>query len=162
MNQRGITPVVATVLLLLLTVGIGGFTYVWMTRTQKKVAGGISKRFSKMLGGVKAGATIESAWPTNTTTNENLSLSIRNTGSTNLKFDRNTTTIYCNKKPATYGFQSEKTIKPGNTQTFKLDCSQNTLKPCCCPFGKDSITLKISSPKVSMTRTFYNETICQD
>ena len=158
MNRKGITPIVATILLLLLTVAVGGFTYVWMTRVQKGITGGITERITKALTGMKASGTIESIWGSGT----QLNLSVRNNGDVDLDFSTDTANIFCNGKPlsitAVGGETAGLTLAPGDTTIVTVDCSaQQDL--CCCDPGLniDSVTLKITIPETEIMGTLYNK-----
>ncbi|MCW1296883.1 MAG: hypothetical protein OH319_04350 [Candidatus Parvarchaeota archaeon] len=49
MNKKGITPVIATILLLLMTVAAAGTAYFWMVSVQSKIQTGVSTGIEQQL-----------------------------------------------------------------------------------------------------------------
>ena len=72
--MKGITPVIAVILLLLITVSLVGFAFVWFTRVATTAATGIENQTSKLL--ATKSVRIENAKVSGTTTN----IDLRNTG----------------------------------------------------------------------------------
>ncbi|MBI2233313.1 MAG: hypothetical protein HYU56_05310 [Candidatus Aenigmarchaeota archaeon] len=72
--MKGITPVIAVILLLLITVSLVAFAYTWFTRVATTAATGIENQTSKLL--ATKSIRIENAKVSGTTTN----IDLRNTG----------------------------------------------------------------------------------
>ena len=72
--MKGITPVIAVILLLLITVSLVGFAFVWFTRVATTAATGIENQTGKLL--ATKSVRIENAKVSGTTTN----IDLRNTG----------------------------------------------------------------------------------
>ncbi|NOR85178.1 hypothetical protein GQ473_03595 [archaeon] len=76
MNRKGITPIIAIVLLLMMTVAAFGMTFVWVQKTQGEIQQGVSDDITNMMGKNAAQFGIESVYEDG---NE-ISVIIRNTG----------------------------------------------------------------------------------
>jgi len=80
-TRRGITPIIAVILLLLMTVAAAGAAFLWITKFQ----GLVSQQMNKQLGseqrceGIKL--SIDQVW----LTSPNISFTLRNAGTYNLK-----------------------------------------------------------------------------
>ena len=72
--MKGITPVIAVILLLLITVSLVAFAFTWFTRIATTAATGIENQTSKLL--ATKSVRIENAKVSGTTTN----IDLRNTG----------------------------------------------------------------------------------
>ena len=72
--MKGITPVIAVILLLLITVSLVGFAFVWFTRVATTAATGIENQTAKLL--ATKSVRIENAKVSGTTTR----IDLRNTG----------------------------------------------------------------------------------
>ena len=75
--KKGVTAVVATVLLLMMTVAAAGLAYVWITEMQKNIQIGTETQYNNQQIQAEAKLSIDSAW----NTSGNISLVLRNTGS---------------------------------------------------------------------------------
>ncbi len=53
-NSKGITPIIAVILLLMMTIAIGGLAYVWIQRLQGSVQTGTENTTTQFTGGIKA------------------------------------------------------------------------------------------------------------
>ncbi len=114
-GRRGITPIVAIILLLLMTIAAAGAAYVWITRLQSIITTGATEQFIQQQQKQNTRLSIETIWaenPTNpswppngTAPSQNiLFFVIRNTGTYDIPtvdFDR--TTIYVDGKLITFG-----------------------------------------------------------
>ena len=76
MNKKGITPIISTVLLLMLAVVIFGLTYVFLTGTTQETQEEVSTQIKDTTTDAKAEISIDTVW--NDT--NNISFVIRNTG----------------------------------------------------------------------------------
>ena len=100
MNRKGITAVVAIVLLLMMTVGAAGLAYVWVTNLQNKVQDTTGSNVKQMSDEQGARIVIDSIWnstssdgvATPCTTAGCIAFNVRNTGS--YDFDKSKMVFY--------------------------------------------------------------------
>lgn len=76
-NRKGITAVIAIVLLLMMTVGAAGFAYIWVTDLQNRLQGSTTTSVEQMTAANNAKLGIDSMW--NDT--GSISINLRNSGS---------------------------------------------------------------------------------
>lgn len=76
--RKGITPVIAIVLLLMITVGVAGAAYVWIKQVQEQTQAGIETGIIEQTAAMQARLSIDSIWEN---TNNDISFMLRNSGS---------------------------------------------------------------------------------
>lgn len=79
--RKGITPVIAIVLLLMMTVAIAGVAYVWLTKVQEDIQKGTEGVIKEKTEAMKASVSIDSIWKTGTAPDYYIALTVRNAGS---------------------------------------------------------------------------------
>jgi len=82
MNKKAITPVVATVLLLMMAVAAAGTAYFWMVTVQSRIQSDISANIQQQLGGQSYGISLISAYCMSG--GSTINVTVQNTGSKNL------------------------------------------------------------------------------
>lgn len=75
--RKGITPVIAIVLLLMMTVAAAGMAYVWVTGVQQETQNAVSESMRERTAQMGGGITIDAVYEDNNVT----TVAIRNTGS---------------------------------------------------------------------------------
>ena len=78
MNKKGITPIIAVVLLLMMTVAAAGAAFYWLTRMQQQAQSGVSGAQQQLI--EESSASMALISKSYDSTNNNLSVDIRNTG----------------------------------------------------------------------------------
>ena len=78
-TKRGITPIIAIILLLMMTVAIGGAMFYWLTRIQGQTQGGVESFEGRLFENIASHVNVVDADYTNST-NENLTIFFQNTG----------------------------------------------------------------------------------
>lgn len=78
MKRKAVTPVIAVVLLLMMTVAVGGVAFMWVTQMQKGMQDDISKQQEEMTKKASANLVIDAAWTASD--GEPMNISIRNNG----------------------------------------------------------------------------------
>ncbi|RLG14559.1 MAG: hypothetical protein DRN66_01690 [Candidatus Nanohalarchaeota archaeon] len=63
-NRKAVTPVIAVVLLLMMTVAVGGVAFMWITKMQKGMQDDITEQQEAMTKKASASLVIDSAWST--------------------------------------------------------------------------------------------------
>src|SRR3989344_69148 len=59
LNTKGITPIIAVILLLMMTIAIAGLAYTWLQRTQVAIQSGVENTTTTLLGGLKVNLKVE-------------------------------------------------------------------------------------------------------
>ena len=78
LKRKAVTPVIAVVLLLMMTVAVGGVAFMWLTKMQEDMQDDISKQQEEMRKKATAGLTITAAWEDSGGT---IAILVRNSGS---------------------------------------------------------------------------------
>lgn len=110
-GRRGITPVVAVILLLLMTIAAAGAAYLWITRLSTMITTGATEGFVESQRKQNTRYTLDTVWNESNT----IFLVIRNSGSYELPatdFDKSS--VYIDNRLYTFG---------SNTLTPARDCS---------------------------------------
>ena len=118
--KKGVTAVVATVLLLMMTVAAAGLAYIWITDMQKNIQTGTETQYANQQIQTEAKLSIDSAW----NTSGNLSFVLRNTGSYTFN-DPTKFSVYYEGQPIekiNVGF-STGSLGPGGTNTVYINRS---------------------------------------
>ncbi len=64
MKRKAVTPVIAVVLLLMMTVAVGGVAFMWVTQMQKGMQDDITKQQEEMTKKASASLVVDAAWAT--------------------------------------------------------------------------------------------------
>ncbi len=59
LNTKGITPIIAVILLLMMTIAIAGLAYTWLQRTQATIQSSTENTTTTLLGGLKVNLKVE-------------------------------------------------------------------------------------------------------
>ena len=114
MNKKGITPIISTVLLLMLVVAILGLTYVFISGTTQETQEEVSAQLKDTTTNAKAEISIDTVW----NDSGNISFVLRNTGSYSFSAEEvNQIQAYFDGTPMTIDTISE-AFAEGNTKTF--------------------------------------------
>lgn len=101
--MRGITPVIAIILLLLMTVAAAGAAYIWISRIQEQISSQTSSGIEQQIRTMYARLAVDSVW--NSTSQ--LCLTIRNRGTESVsEEDLNNTAIYIAGSAVDWKYQS--------------------------------------------------------
>ncbi len=106
--MRGVSAIIATVLVLMISVSLVSVGYVFFTEVSGEAAEIVGKTAEKSLSSIGADMTVESVSGRN--------IYVRNTGRTNLS----AFSVYVNDFPASFSIDRE-TLQPGETATIALD-----------------------------------------
>ncbi|MEM2874140.1 MAG: archaellin/type IV pilin N-terminal domain-containing protein [Candidatus Nanoarchaeia archaeon] len=88
MNKKGITPIIAIILLLMMTVAVAGAAFFWLSRIQNQLQGGVESFQGTLLTQVASAVDVVDA-DYNDTANE-LTIFLQNTGSTEIILENKT------------------------------------------------------------------------
>jgi len=83
LNSKGITPIIATILLLMMAVAIAGAAFFWTQRMQNQLQGSVESYQSTLLTRMSSKVDVREGTYYNTTT-ENLTIILQNTGNTKI------------------------------------------------------------------------------
>ena len=83
LNSKGITPIIATILLLMMTVAIAGSAFFWTSRIQNQMQGGVESYQSTLLTQMASSVKIYGANCNNANCN-NLTIFFQNTGNSKI------------------------------------------------------------------------------
>lgn len=138
MNRKGITPVIAIVLLLMMTVAAAGLAYSWIMSMQETAQAGISEDISARMETMRAGITIISVWQTGATPDTGISMAIKNSGSSTFQdAEIDDFQVFVDgKPPTTGGCLADSDIGPGKTFTCTHDAA--------FPGSGESVTIRVS------------------
>ena len=117
-DMKGITPVIAIILLLMITISLVGFAFVWFTRMTEGLTNQTSESLNQQMLVQRTKVTIDNFDEANGI------LVIRNTGSVNL--DGAKVKVYVNTTGLISDCSLSNSIAPGETAT----CTSNGLKTC--------------------------------
>ncbi len=120
MRKKGVTSIVATVLLLMITVAVAGAAYVWIMDMQDKLKVSTEENLVKENDRSGARLTIESGW------NENgyISLSLKNSGTYTFG-DVSKFSVYVDGRPeAGVTYSPTGALSPGGVTTVSLTNTQ--------------------------------------
>ena len=120
-NMKGITPVIAIILLLMITISLVGFAFVWFTRLTESMTNQTSESLNQQMLAQRTIVTIDNYDKTNG------KLVIKNRGSVNLELNK--VSVYVNGSGLISDCSwtaSGTSIAPGAITT----CTSNGLKTC--------------------------------
>ncbi|MBU5557534.1 MAG: hypothetical protein KQA33_00455 [Candidatus Aenigmarchaeota archaeon] len=106
--MRGVSAVIAVILILMITVALAATSYVWFSSVFSTVTAGGTNATTTAISGIQTAFAVEAAiYAGNSLT----TVSIRNTGSVNI--DKSTAAAYINEIPATITPTPSGTLAPG-------------------------------------------------
>lgn len=145
--------IITGIIIMILHIVVSFLTYLWINRLQKRTTSSITERLNATLGGLKAEASMESIW--NGT--NNLSLSVKNTGGTDIVINKDNGAAYCNGK--LISILDGTSLTPGDRGVVVLDCSEATVDggDCCCPLPKNSVEIKVNTGNVEIIGRLWNK-----
>jgi flagellin-like protein len=82
LNKKGISPVIAIILLLMMTVAVAGAAFFWLSRIQNQLQGGVESFQGTIFTQISAAVDVVDADYINASGNENLTIFFQNTGNT--------------------------------------------------------------------------------
>ncbi len=101
--MRGITPVIAIILLLLMTVAAAGAAYIWISRVQEQISSQTSTGLEAQLREMYARLAIDSIW----NQSSQVCLTIRNRGTESVsEDDLNSTAVYVGGSAVDWRYES--------------------------------------------------------
>lgn len=113
--KKGITPVIAIILLLLMAVAAAGALYLWYSRSQEDVASSAQTGMEKQVEQSSYRMSIESVWKVD----DQLCLSVRNVGIDDYSAsDVNNTAIYVNGTLVDWDQSSASALAQESSQTL--------------------------------------------
>ncbi len=121
MVKKGITAVVATVMLLMMTVAAAGMAYIWITDMQKEIQEGTSAQIQQQQIQSHAIVSIDSMW----NASGNISFVLRNVGSHSFS-DPAAFSVYYDGIPVEkkdVGFSPSTALSPGSTTLVYINRS---------------------------------------
>ncbi|MGC8940713.1 MAG: archaellin/type IV pilin N-terminal domain-containing protein [Candidatus Nanoarchaeia archaeon] len=91
MNNKGITPIIAIILLLMMTVAVAGAAFFWLTRIQNQLQGGVESFQSTSLTQMASRVEVLDADYVKSTSYANLTIFLQNTGNTKIPLPNSST-----------------------------------------------------------------------
>ncbi|MEM4714082.1 MAG: archaellin/type IV pilin N-terminal domain-containing protein [Candidatus Nanoarchaeia archaeon] len=91
LNKKGITPIIAIILLLMMTVAVAGAAFFWLSRIQSQLQGGIESYQGTMMTQVASKVDVIAANYKNESGQENLTIIFQNTGNTKISISNTST-----------------------------------------------------------------------
>lgn len=121
--MKGISAVIAVVLILMITVALASMAYVWFTTVFRTITVGTEEAATGGIAAMATKFTIESAHNATTDTWTGIAVTIRNTGTKNIDMD----TIAAYVKGVSKTDDATGTLTPGMTGSFNVTV---TTVPC--------------------------------
>ena len=130
--MKGITPVIAIILLLLITISITGFAFVWFSRMTSDVGEEMGTMANETITSVNQRVNIEAISVANSI------VTVRNTGGATIPYSR--VSVYADEVPVTCDWSPP---PPGTTTIAPGSVASCDWSPAACTGGT---TIKITSP----------------
>jgi flagellin-like protein len=140
--MKGATPIVAVILLLLITIAAGGSTYLWLSRTQSKLFTQTTTGIEESSKDVYGKLDIVSIW--NSTTQ--LCLLVRNGSDQEITYkaaDLEKMAILVDKIPCDFNTTGLNNIRQSEVVSF---CIYNTTSQCRYDGTESSILINVEPP----------------
>ncbi len=148
LNNKGITPIIAVILLLMMTIAIAGLAYSWIQRTQQTIQTSTENTTETLLGGLKVNLKVEGYNTTCTaaTTLVNVRVYGRNAGTESAR----NVQLYVDDGLANTTVNA--TLSPGTTTTWgaPLIASGDN----CSLWINRTHTIKLSSDETTAEKSF--------
>jgi len=84
LNKKGISPVIAIILLLMMTVAVAGAAFFWLSRIQNQLQGGVESFQGTVFTQIASAVDVVDADYVNASSTENLTIFFQNTGNTKI------------------------------------------------------------------------------
>ena len=130
-GSKGITPVIAIILLMMITIAMVGFTYIWMKRVFSSAANSTSSSLNEQQKAMGQKVTIIKA------SNSTGSITIRNSGTYSI--DTNKLVVFVNGATVSCSWDKS-TIGPGDVTTCSTTCPSGDEVDVNAPGGTDTAT----------------------
>jgi len=140
--MKGATPIVAVILLLLITIAAGGSTYLWLSRTQSKLFTQTTTGLEESSKDVYGKLDIVSIW--NTTTR--LCILIRNGSDQEITYkeaDLQKMAVLVDKVPCTFNESAVTTLRQSEVVSF---CVDNSTAQCRFDGSETSLQVAVEPP----------------
>lgn len=141
-KRKGITPIIAIVLLLMMTVAAFGLTFMWVQETQSEIQNSISRDITDVTDKNSAQFNIESIF---NNTDGNVSIVLRNTGRYSFN-DLSDFSIYLDGKGVNNTVLTSTAFSSRAVKTIKLDLNWSKMLVDTKPH-----TFKLVSPMSTQT-----------
>lgn len=116
--MRGVSAIIATILILMITVSLAAMAYVFFTQTFGQVTGGAGNLTSSQMQAMATAFSLETAY---NMTSSTVNVVLRNTGTADI--DMSKVAVYISSKPATITGRSSTTLNPGNTGNINVSAT---------------------------------------
>ncbi|MBR9689654.1 MAG: hypothetical protein GOV01_02015 [Candidatus Altiarchaeota archaeon] len=140
--MKGATPIIAVILLLLITIAAGGSTYLWLSRTQSTLFTQTTTGIEESSKDVYGRISVVSIW--NDTTQ--LCLLIRNGSDQDITYkeaDLKKMAVLVDKIPCTFNTTALSDIRQSEVVSF---CIDNSTSKCRYDGTESSILIKVEPP----------------
>ena len=145
LNTKGITPIIAVILLLMMTIAIAGLAYTWLQRTQVAIQSGVENTTTTLLGGLKVNLKVEGYNTTCTAASSVVSVRVygRNAGTEPAK------NLQLYVADGLLSGASNTTLNPGVTTSWLAASGE-----ACSTWINKTRVVKISSDETSAEKSF--------
>ena len=145
LNSKGITPIIAVILLLMMTIAIAGLAYTWLQRTQTAIQTSTENTTATLLAGLKVTLKVDGFNTTCTASSSVASVRIygRNAGTEAAK------NIQLYVDNALTNITSNSTLSPGVTTSWLVGSGD-----ACSSWINRTRVVKMSSDETSAERSF--------
>lgn len=140
--MKGTTPIIAVILLLLITIAAGGSTYLWLSRTQSKLFAQTTTGIEESGKDVYGKLSIVSSWNEST----QLCLLIRNGSDQDITYKSSDLTkmaVLVDKIPCSFNTTALNDIRQSEVTSF---CIDNSTAKCRYDGTESSILIKVEPP----------------
>lgn len=140
--MKGTTPIIAVILLLLITIAAGGSTYLWLSRTQSKLFTQTTTGIEESGKDVYGKLSIVSSWNVST----QLCLLIRNGSDQDITYkatDLTKMAVLVDKIPCSFNATALTDIRQSEVTSF---CVDNSTAKCRYDGTESSILIKVEPP----------------
>ncbi|MFO7872649.1 MAG: archaellin/type IV pilin N-terminal domain-containing protein [Candidatus Undinarchaeales archaeon] len=140
-NNKGITPVISVILLLMMTISIAGLAYTWLQRTQASIETSTENTTERLLGSLKVQLRVEGYNLGCNAGSSNLTISVRNAGTEKAK----NLQVYIDDAIQTG--MTNSSLDPGTIINFNATVD-------CTNYVNSTKTIKITSDESTAEKTF--------
>lgn len=142
LNNKGITPIISVVLLLMMTISIAGIAYTWLQRTQATIETSTENTTKRLLRGLKVKLRIEGYDLACDGTSSNLTVSVRNAGTETAK----NLQLYIDD--SIQSGMTNSSLGAGTITNFKMTSVD------CNNYANASKAIKVTSDEATAEKTF--------
>lgn len=139
--MKGATPIVAVILLLLITIAAGGSTYLWLSRTQSKLFTQTTTGIEESSKDVYGKLDIVSVWNEST----QLYMLIRNGSDQEITYkeaDLEKMAVLVDSRPCSFNESAMSTLRQSEVLSFSIDDASQ----CNWDGSETSILIKVEPP----------------